>query len=125
MLLQRGAAGDRERASAELAADVTYWRRTGSRWMVDRMRERAATWGLAFPEIPEESTRARTLTRREREVAALVAEGLTNKQIAERLTLSVRTAESHVEQIRSKLGFRTRTQIATWATEQLGVARSV
>jgi DNA-binding CsgD family transcriptional regulator/sugar lactone lactonase YvrE len=55
-----------------------------------------------------------TLTPREREVAALVAEGFTNRQIAERLFISERTAEHHVEQIRSKLGFHSRAQVAAW-----------
>lgn len=54
------------------------------------------------------------LTRREREVADLVAQGLTNRQIAARLFISERTAESHVEQIRGKLGFHSRAQIAAW-----------
>lgn len=57
------------------------------------------------------------LTRRETEVAALVAEGLTNREIAARLFISERTAESHVEQIRNKLGFHSRTQIAAWFAE--------
>src|SRR5882672_11630559 len=57
-----------------------------------------------------------TLTARELEVAALVAEGLTNKEIAARLVLSERTAEGHVEHIRDKLGFGTRAQIASWYT---------
>jgi len=56
------------------------------------------------------------LTPREREVAALVAEGLTNREIAERLVISERTAEGHVEQIRNKLGFNNRSQVAAWAT---------
>ncbi len=56
------------------------------------------------------------LTAREREVAALVAEGLTNREIAERLVISERTAEGHVEQIRNKLGFNNRSQVAAWAT---------
>jgi predicted ATPase/DNA-binding CsgD family transcriptional regulator len=54
------------------------------------------------------------LTPREWEVAQLIAEGLSNRQIATRLVLSQRTAESHVENILRKLGFTTRTQIATW-----------
>src|SRR5438093_1008898 len=54
------------------------------------------------------------LSRREREVAGLVAEGLSNRQIAERLFISERTAEGHVEQILNKLGFDKRTQIAAW-----------
>ncbi|WP_245654525.1 ATP-binding protein [Streptomyces violens] len=52
------------------------------------------------------------LTPREREVAGLVTEGLTNAQIAERLVISKRTADSHVEHIRTKLGVTSRTRIA-------------
>jgi DNA-binding CsgD family transcriptional regulator/DNA-binding beta-propeller fold protein YncE len=59
---------------------------------------------------------APSLTRREREVAILVGQGLTNREIATRLFISERTAESHVEQIRGKLGFHSRVQIATWVT---------
>src|SRR2546423_11900210 len=58
------------------------------------------------------------LSRREREVADLVAQGLTNREIAERLVISERTAEGHVEQIRNKLGFHSRTQIAGWVERQ-------
>ena len=58
------------------------------------------------------------LSPREREVAGLVAEGLTNREIAERLVISERTAEGHVEQIRNKLGFHSRTQIAGWVERQ-------
>ena len=58
-----------------------------------------------------------TLTRRETEVAALVARGLTNRDIAAQLFLSVRTVEVHVDHILTKLGFRTRTQLAAWAYE--------
>ena len=54
------------------------------------------------------------LSRREQEVAALVAEGLSNREIGERLFISERTAEGHVEQIFNKLGFGKRSQIATW-----------
>jgi class 3 adenylate cyclase/tetratricopeptide (TPR) repeat protein len=54
------------------------------------------------------------LTKREREVAAYVAEGLTNRDIADRLVISDRTVESHVEHIRNKLGVRSRAQVAMW-----------
>ncbi len=57
------------------------------------------------------------LSRREREVAAMVASGMTNKQIAQRLFIAERTAEGHVERIRNKLGVRSRTEVATWAVE--------
>ncbi|MET9389852.1 LuxR C-terminal-related transcriptional regulator [Streptomyces sp. NPDC006624] len=58
------------------------------------------------------------LTRREQEVARLVAEGLGNQQIADRLVIARRTAEGHVERILSKLGFTNRSQIAAWMTAQ-------
>ena len=58
------------------------------------------------------------LTRREREVAALIAEGMSNKEIAARLVTSRRTAESHVENILRKLGFTSRTQVAAWVAQQ-------
>jgi len=54
------------------------------------------------------------LSRREREVAVLVAQGLTNKQIADHLVIAERTVEGHLERIRGKLGLRSRTQIAVW-----------
>jgi predicted ATPase/DNA-binding CsgD family transcriptional regulator len=60
------------------------------------------------------------LTGRETQVALLVAEGMTNPEIAKRLRMADRTADAHVEHIRNKLGLRTRTQIAVWAHERLG-----
>ena len=67
---------------------------------------------------------AKPLTRREREIAELVAEGLTNREIANRLFISERTAEGHVEQIRNKLGFTSRSQVASWATQNLPAQRT-
>lgn len=55
-----------------------------------------------------------TLTPRQLEVAALVAQGLSNRQIAGRLVITERSAESHIERIRDRLGFRSRAQIAVW-----------
>ena len=62
--------------------------------------------------------RRRKLTKRERQVADLIAEGLTNKAIAARLVISPRTAQGHVEHILAKLGFTSRAQIAAWVVEQ-------
>jgi DNA-binding NarL/FixJ family response regulator len=67
----------------------------------------------AAPASPARAARQQ-LTKREREVAALVASGLSNKEIAEKLVISERTAEGHVERILGKLGFRSRSQIASW-----------
>jgi pimeloyl-ACP methyl ester carboxylesterase/DNA-binding CsgD family transcriptional regulator len=63
---------------------------------------------------PRHRPTAPTLTRRQREVAALVTEGLTNREIGQRLGIDERSAEGHVERIRIRLGFRSRTQIAAW-----------
>ena len=54
------------------------------------------------------------LTPREEEVASLIGQGLSNKEIALRLSVSRRTAETHVEAILRKLGFASRTQVAAW-----------
>ncbi|WP_280188716.1 MULTISPECIES: protein kinase domain-containing protein [Nocardia] len=58
------------------------------------------------------------LTKRERQIADLIALGLTNKAIAARLVISQRTAGGHVEHILTKLGFTSRAQIAAWVAEQ-------
>jgi predicted ATPase/DNA-binding CsgD family transcriptional regulator len=58
------------------------------------------------------------LTKREHEVAVLVAKCLTNKDIAARLVISRRTAETHVENILTKLGFTSRTQIVAWVQRE-------
>lgn len=55
-----------------------------------------------------------TLTVRQREVAALVAQGCTNREIGTRLGIAERSAEAHVERIRYRMDFRSRTQIAAW-----------
>jgi pimeloyl-ACP methyl ester carboxylesterase len=61
---------------------------------------------------------SRTLTARQREVAALISDGATNKEIAARLGIDERSAEGHVERIRVRLGFRSRAQIASWYASQ-------
>jgi len=58
------------------------------------------------------------LTPREREVVVLIAQGKSNRAIAEVLVISEKTAERHVANILSKLSFHSRTQIATWAVEK-------
>jgi DNA-binding CsgD family transcriptional regulator len=76
-------------------------------------------------EAPESAGRPRLqsgefekLTRREFEVARLVADGLTNRQIAARLVLSVRTVETHVDRILGKLDFHTRSQLTAWVVQE-------
>ena len=57
----------------------------------------------------------RSLTAREREVVALIAQGRSNKAIAEELFISPATAARHVANILAKLGFSSRSQVAAWA----------
>jgi DNA-binding CsgD family transcriptional regulator len=59
-----------------------------------------------------------TLTPRERQVAALVASGRSNRAIADELVISPATAARHVANILAKLGFSSRAQIAAWATDK-------
>jgi DNA-binding NarL/FixJ family response regulator len=64
---------------------------------------------------PPQVSAAAQLSRREVEVATLVAQGCTNREIAERLVISERTAETHLQHIFNRLRLRSRTEIATWA----------
>jgi DNA-binding NarL/FixJ family response regulator len=76
------------------------------------------------PPLPLEAVRQAFggLTDREREVAALVAQGKTSREIADLLVVSERTAEGHVSNILGKLGFSSRAQIAVWVVER-GLAK--
>jgi DNA-binding CsgD family transcriptional regulator len=103
-LLRRGLARDRERASAMLEAAA----RGATELGMEPLRRRAADT------LAELKGGRSPLTDRELEVAALVAEGLTNKEVATRLRLSVRTAENHVLNVMNKLGLDNRAQVAAW-----------
>ena len=72
-----------------------------------RRTNKAEFVGLYSPGGPQ-------LTERETQVAALVAQGRSNKEIAAELVLSPRTVSGHIERILSKLGFTSRTQVASW-----------
>ena len=79
---------------------------------------------LSSPLAPASSQPEPVLTARELEIAELIAQALSNKQIASRLTISVRTVEAHAQNILTKLGFRSRTQIAAWVTQQQAAGRT-
>jgi non-specific serine/threonine protein kinase len=67
---------------------------------------------------PPDSADGFDLTPREREAAALIAEGLTNRQIGARLVITEGTARLHVKHVLQKLGFTSRAQVAAWAVDQ-------
>ncbi|MDP9251441.1 MAG: LuxR C-terminal-related transcriptional regulator [Chloroflexota bacterium] len=119
LLSSRKSLSDGAAASNDLAFVETLWRKTKATWYLGKLHEAAASRGLDFPSSTGQPP-ARTrdglvgLTPREREVAVLVARGLTNLQIADELTISERTVEGHVERILGKLEFRSRAQIAAW-----------
>ncbi|MGI5456869.1 ATP-binding protein [Streptomyces sp. CA-249302] len=104
MLLARGRPADGAPAAEHLAAAWAVARRIGlgplGKWIAELRDTAAKPKGV--------------LTAREEEVAGLVAEGLSNRQIATRLRLSERTAENHVTHILTKLGFDSRARIAAW-----------
>lgn len=77
----------------------------------DLQREPTRSKRLAGP------TQQGLLTTRERDVAGLIAQGLTNREIASSLEIAARTVDTHVEHILNKLGFKARTQIAVWASD--------
>ena len=82
---------------------------------LDLTSDHAVAYALGERESAPRPVLDSPLTRRETEVAELIAEGLTNQQIADRLVVALRTAEGHVERILSKLGFTSRSQVAVWA----------
>jgi non-specific serine/threonine protein kinase len=90
-------------ATPPVAPDLAVMRRPGAR------SGTAAGRPGDTPSIP--------LSPREREVATLVAQGLTNRQIGERLIITRGTASIHVEHILDKLGLQSRVQVAAWAVE--------
>ena len=111
-LLEAGL-GDAERARHERAGRELDLGRAVAE-ALERIEVLATSRAPTRPRTPTLAT----LTARQRDVAALVARGMTNKQIAQRLGISRFTAETHVRNILDRLGAASRSEIATWATRQ-------
>jgi DNA-binding CsgD family transcriptional regulator/tetratricopeptide (TPR) repeat protein len=116
--------GHRMNASREFAEARRLIEEIGSTLAVHEMRSRFLT--SAHGQIPEPWTPTPLqsakqsfggLTRRQREVAVLIALGCSNREIADDLSISERTVESHVTAILSTLSLRSRAQIAAWSVE--------
>ncbi|MDQ4021097.1 MAG: AAA family ATPase [Actinomycetota bacterium] len=106
-LLARNGPGDHDRAEPIARDADRLVRALGIAAYANRIRALVAHF--------DGGRRPPVLSPREAEVAKLVTEGLTNRQIAERLVISERTAQNHVHHILTKLGFTTRSQIAAWS----------
>jgi len=116
------AAGDRPGAVAEVRAALAGFERLGAVAARDQAAALLRSWGDTGRSRPRDGAELATaLTPREREVLALVAEGLTNAQVAERLYISPKTAEHHVGRVLTKLGVRSRAEAAAVAV-RLGLA---
>ncbi|ADP82878.1 helix-turn-helix transcriptional regulator [Pseudofrankia inefficax] len=118
-LRARAAPGDRERAAAAARDADRVARALGMTAYLDRTAALVAELGDGAERASD--LRARVLSPREEQVARLVADGLTNRQIAARLVISERTAQNHVQHILTKLGFSARSQIATWVVRAVSM----
>src|SRR5262249_40077513 len=85
--------------------------------------EQAVAFALEATDYPATAETATPLSPREEEVAILITRGFTNRQIADVLMITRRTANSHVEHIFNKLGFNSRSQVAAWVVER-GIGRA-
>jgi len=102
----------RAAAAARVGSDADRLWRNGSRLIVDD------AIALAFGTTRPRTSQPLGISTREIEVVRFVAEGLSNKEIAARLHLSVRTVETHVRHMLTKTGLVNRTQLATWARDR-------
>jgi DNA-binding CsgD family transcriptional regulator len=106
-------AGTKENVSQALAVFEVL----GAARYADKARRALRALGVRLPSARSGRSADQPLSRREMEVARLVAEGLTNAEIAERLVLSVRTIESHLDHVYARLGMSSRAALARWVTE--------
>lgn len=124
------AGGDFERAGSAFSAARTAIEELAATVIDDNLGEnfRQRANDMLPPDKPVHAHQSAKedfggLTRRERQVAAVVARGLSNQEIADELVISLKTVEAHVSHMLSKLGFSSRAQIAAWAVDK-GLARA-
>ncbi len=127
---KNGAAGFAAEARYHLAVALAARRGSGdlphARQLLARARRESVALGMdritgfidtLLASLDAERTDS-PLTRREAEIATMVARGMTNREIAAELVLSERTVETHVQHVLTKLGFGNRSQIAVWVASR-------
>jgi DNA-binding CsgD family transcriptional regulator len=102
--------GERRAGAGHLQAALDTFVELGADPFADRCRRELLACGVT--RIGARTPRGAALTPQEAAVARLVAEGLTNRQVAAELVVSVKTVEFHLGKVFSKLGVRTRSQLA-------------
>jgi DNA-binding NarL/FixJ family response regulator len=111
MALAEAKAPDAAGATAEARAALAIFVRLGARRDADRATALLRSLGVT---VRSGGGDGGTLSRREREVVPLLAEGLSNAEIGRRLFVTTKTVEHHVTSILGKLGMRSRAEVAAW-----------
>jgi DNA-binding CsgD family transcriptional regulator len=105
--------------AAQLAA-LEIFERLGAHPIIEKLKRQMRAQEIRIPRGPRPATRENPfgLTSREREVATLIAQGKSNREIAYAMTVGVRTVETYVTRVLNKLNFESRGQVAIWAIER-------
>jgi DNA-binding CsgD family transcriptional regulator/tetratricopeptide (TPR) repeat protein len=120
------AEAERERdvagATTQARAALAIFERLGARRDADRVAALLRSLGVSVRAVGDAAGRRglEILSRRERDVVPLLAEGLSNAEIAKRLFVTPKTVEHHVTNILGRLGLRTRTEVAAWVHRTTG-----
>jgi DNA-binding NarL/FixJ family response regulator len=118
LLLQEAEGAARSEALAHLDLAIPELQDMKMQPALERALALKDKFEAAAAKLPGRQPASDTLTAREREIARLMADGLRNHDIAERLVIAEGTVEVHVKHILSKLGLRSRAQVAGWVARQ-------
>ena len=122
LLLEEADDTARSEALAHLDVAIPELRDMKMQPALERALALSDTYRAPPAQMPARSATSEGLTAREREIAGLMADRLSNREIAERLVITEGTVEVHVKHILGKLGFRSRRQVAAWVAHQQSIA---
>jgi DNA-binding NarL/FixJ family response regulator len=118
LLLQGGDTVGKTDALEHLDLAVPELRQMKTQPALERALALKDSFEAAAKSLPDRQSASDTLTAGEREIASLVADGLSNREIAEKLLISELTVDGHVKHILVKLGFRSRAEVAGWVARR-------